>query len=220
MDIHAAIDLHKTTLLRIVAELFAMLEGAQARVPLALHRSIARVLRPAESAVRRLIVTLATLMQWKAPPPRKRSPPTGLKRKPGKGKRGPFPLFDERHHFRRDRPPPRGPGPRIYFFGSGAPRMPPAGRKPVRDISDGMETSANLLARLTTLKDVLENLPREVKRLMRLQARRESVPELRDVTPLRPGRSPGQRAKPRLEIDHVLKECRWLLPERDPCLHK
>ena len=46
--------------------------------------------------------------------------------------------------------------------------------------------------------------------IMRLQARRASVPELKDVTPLRPGRSPGQRTKPRLEIDHVLKECRWL----------
>ena len=38
VDIPAAIDLHKTALLRIVASLFAMLDAAQARIPLALHR--------------------------------------------------------------------------------------------------------------------------------------------------------------------------------------
>ena len=53
MDIRAAIDLHRTALLRIIAGLFALLEAAEARIPLALHRSIARVLRPAESAADR-----------------------------------------------------------------------------------------------------------------------------------------------------------------------
>ena len=68
MDIPAAINLNKTALLRIVAGLFALLEAAQARIPLALHRSIARVLRPAESAARRLIVTFARITRLTAPP--------------------------------------------------------------------------------------------------------------------------------------------------------
>jgi hypothetical protein len=69
MDIPAAIDLQKSALLRIIAGLFALLEAAQARIPLALHRRIARVLRPAESAVRRLIVTFATITKLKAQKP-------------------------------------------------------------------------------------------------------------------------------------------------------
>ena len=78
MDIPAAIELNKTALLRIIASLFAMLEAAQARIPVALHRGVARVLRPAESAVRRLIVTLARISNLKALPPRSRPAPTGL----------------------------------------------------------------------------------------------------------------------------------------------
>ena len=45
VDIHAAIAHNKTALLRIVARLFALLESAQTRIPLALHRRIARVLQ-------------------------------------------------------------------------------------------------------------------------------------------------------------------------------
>ena len=125
MDIPKAIELNKTALARIVAGLFALLgEAALARIPLALHRSIARVLRPAESAARRLIVVLARITKLKAPPPRKSRPiPAGFARA-GQGKsRLAFQLFDQRRrYFRPPRPATPRPVPRITFFGPGGAR--------------------------------------------------------------------------------------------------
>jgi hypothetical protein len=80
----------------------------------------------------------------------------------------------------------------------------------VRDISDGQEEVGNLLRRLAALKDALESLPRQARRLMRVLDRRQHIPRLRLRMPLRPGRAPGLRRKPGLEIDTVLHECDWL----------
>ncbi len=72
MDFPKAIDLNKTLLIRIIAGLYTLLGGAGKGLPLRismeLHRSIVRVLRPAESAVRRLIVVLVNISGVKAPP--------------------------------------------------------------------------------------------------------------------------------------------------------
>jgi hypothetical protein len=210
LDIPAAIARNKTALLRIVAGLFAMLGAAQARIPLALHRVIARVLQPAESAARRLIVTLARITKLKAPPHRSRPAPTGLVRAAGGRRRPTFPLFDPRQRFFRKRRQPRGPGPRILSLAPGAVRAPLAGAPRVRDHSDGHEISANLLARLAALKNALEDLPRQARRLVRALERRRNVPHLKLKMSLRPGRAPGFRKKPRLDIDHVLHQCDWL----------
>jgi hypothetical protein len=206
MDVPAAIDLQKSALLRIIAGLFALLESAQARIPLALHRRIARVLRPAESAVRRLIVTFARITNLKAQPSRARPPPTGLARAPqGRHRGAAFPLFDPRQQFLRER---RARAPRIRSLASGAVHQPRS--TGVRDTSDGMEASDTLLRRLARLKDALENLPRQARRLVRALARRKNIPRLRFRMPLRMGPPPGNRRKPRLEIDHVLHDCHWL----------
>ena len=217
MNIPQAIDLNKTALARIVAGLFALLgaagEAALARIPLALHRAVARVLRPAESAARRLIVTLARITNLKAPPPRQSRPaPAGLARAAQGNFRLSFQLFDPRRRFfrPRDRAQTR-PAPRISFFGPGEVRRVLLGReKPGRDSSDGLENSANLLRRLKALKDALDDLPRQARRLVRALARRQNVPHLKLKMPLRPGRAPGHRRKPRLDIDHVLRQCDWL----------
>ena len=211
MDIPATIDLYKTALLRIIAGLFAMLEAAQARIPIALHRNVARVLRPAESAARRLIVTLVKITKLRAPPPRSRPAPTGLARAAKERQRLAFPLFDPRQRFGRPRHQAKGPGPRISSLAPGAVRTPLPAR--VRDTSDGMEASATLLLRLVALKDALENLPRQARRLARALARRKNIPRLKLQMPLRPGRAPGLRKKPRLEIDEILHQCDWLARE-------
>ena len=214
MDIPRAIELNKTALARIVAGLFALLgEVALARIPLALHRSIARVLRPAESAARRLIVTLARITKLKAPRRPSRPAPAGLVRAARGSRRLSFQLFDPRRRFHRRRH--RGqasPAPRISFFGAGGVQRVSLSRQPpaMRDVSDGLETSANLLRRLGALKDALDDLPRQARRLVRALARRENVPGLKLKMPLRPGRAPGLRRKPRLDIDHVLHRCDWL----------
>jgi hypothetical protein len=80
----------------------------------------------------------------------------------------------------------------------------------VRDTSDGMETSDTLLRRLAALRDALENLPRQARRLVRALARRNNSPRLKFRMPVRPGPPPGHRRKPRLEIDTVLHDCHWL----------
>ena len=219
MDIPAAIDLNKTLLARIIAGLFILLgRGAgPARISLELHRRIVRVLRPAESAVRRLIVVLVTITGVKAPPPRaqsRSSVPSGLGRT-GKGKkRQSFALFDPRQRFWRQRPAKKTPAalPRILSLddeglhrlkeGLNAPYMPD--KKPA-DISP-----INLLRRLEAVIGALENLPHQAKRLARALARRQKFPHLKLRMPVRPGRAPGFRVKPRLEIDHVLRECDWL----------
>ena len=215
MNIPQAIETNKTALARIVAGLFAMLGAAVlARIPLALHRSVARVLRPAESAARRLIVVLARITKLKAPPPRKSRPmPRGIARATQGNSRPSFQLFDPRRRFNR---PPRQttprPVPRITFFGPfGAPRTVSFGpEKRKRKASDGLETSANLLSRLEALKAALDDLPRQARRLVRAVAKRENLPDLRFKMPVRLSRAPGWRQKPRMEIDAVLHDCDWL----------
>ena len=222
MDLPQAIDLNKTALARIVAGLFALLgltgDAALARIPIELHRTIARVLRPAESAARRLIVVLARITNVKAPPLRPRPAPAGIVRA-GQGKpRLSFQLFDPRQRFFRPQRQPKTarPMPRISFFGNGevrtislAPEPPP----PREGKADGLENSANLVRRLQALKAALDDLPRQAKRLVRTLARRQKSPQLKLKMPLRPGRAPGFRRRPILEIDSVLHQCDWLARE-------
>ena len=102
----------------------------------------------------------------------------------------------------------KGRAPRILSLAPDAAPRPRSTR--VRDLSDGKETSDTLLRRLAALKDALENLPRQARRLVRALARRENIPHLRFMAPVRIGYPPGHRKKPRLEIDRVLHECHWL----------
>ena len=218
MDIPRAIDLNKTALVRVVAGLFALLGAAAmetplaalARIPVGVHRGVARVLRPAESAARRLIVTLAGILKLKAKPRKSRPAPRGLVRAARGSRRLSFQLFDPRRRFFRKKARTR-PAPRVSSFGPGeVHRVSPGREKPGRDKSDGLETSANLLRRLEALKDALDDLPRQARRLVRAMARRENIPHLKLKMPLRPGRPPGHRKKPRLDIDSVLHQCDWL----------
>ena len=101
--------------------------------------------------------------------------------------------------------------PRIHFFGPD-PRVAalfPAPR-PVVDPPlppDGLASATRLHRRLQALKLALENLPRQAKRLVRLQERRKASPWPKSTMPLRPGHPPGYRRKPIHEVDEVLTEC-------------
>lgn len=221
MNLPAAIALNKSALAGIVARLFAMLglngNAALTRIPVDLHRSIARVLRPAESAVRRLIVLLAKFTKVKTPPPR--SMPVGFVRAGDGPTRLAFNLFDPRQRFHRPQRQaensPR-PQPRISFFAEGEVRTIAWGQDP-HDVAPQPQNSeadpANLLRRLAALKAALDDLPRQAKRLVRVLARRQKSSRLKLRMPLRPGRAPGYRRKPLLEIDHVLHQCDWLARE-------
>jgi hypothetical protein len=76
MDWNAAIEINREALKRVLAMLVAMarLEERPATLPRHLHRAILSLLRPAESAVRRLIIVMARGLVVTLPPARSRKP--------------------------------------------------------------------------------------------------------------------------------------------------
>ena len=100
-----AIELNHAKLTRIVAELIAMVEiTVNGAVSNLISRAVLRVLHPAESAVRRLIVIAARGLTVKLRPSRPMPKGRVIARKAGGG-RNLFKLFDLRKHFRLG--PPR-----------------------------------------------------------------------------------------------------------------
>ena len=213
------VDLQKPILASIVAGLFALLgltgDSVLGRIPIELHRNVRRVLRPAESAARRLIVVMAMFVKVKPEPSRAPRPiPKNIIRTGQAKPRICFRLFDPRPRIFQKRRPKNVPRrqPSITFFSNDGSYRRISLAPPPPPPSDGLENSAHLVRRLHALKAALDDLPRQAKRLARTLARRRNSPDVivKLKTPLRPGRPPGHRKKPRLEIDHVLRECEWL----------
>ena len=174
MDWAKAIDRNSEALKAIVAALFAMLElaGTVSRLPRSVHSAVLRVLRPAESAVRRLVVIAARGLVVKLAPSRPMlAGPIGK----GSGHSPPsFQLFDPRKNFaclRQHRQAIARIPPRIHIFGSD-PRVAAlwAAPQPVADPApppDGLVDAARLSRRLHALKLALADLPRQARRLAR-----------------------------------------------------
>ena len=122
MDWARAIERNSEALRGIIEVLFAMLglagEATVSRIPLPLHCAMLRVLRPAESAMRRLIVIAARGLVVK-PAPSRPMPPGTIIGKGGGNPRLSFQLFDPRKNFAgpRRRAFTKNP-PRIHFFGN------------------------------------------------------------------------------------------------------
>ena len=148
MDWAFAIERHREPLLRIVATLFAMIglsEGsAVERLSRPLYRAVLRVLRPAESAVRRLIIVAARDIVVK-PSPQRPIPAGRVIAGKGSG-RVSFQLFDPRRPFdegKGRRNAGRRLEPRIRFIDVAFdPRIPlfrqpqPAAPAPAREEDD------------------------------------------------------------------------------------
>ena len=195
MDWDLAIKRNSEALKGIIADLFAMLEFAGlatvARLPRSVHSAVLRVLRPAESAVRRLIVIAARDLVVKLAPSRPISPPKPAKpTAKGLGSSRPpsFKLFDARKNFpelRQHRVKYAKNPPRILFFGDNSrvddlwirPAPSPA-KTPLSD--DALVNAVPLTRRLEALKLALEGPP------------------------------PGRRRKPTHLVDEVLIECHGL----------
>ena len=216
MDLAHEIDASKNAAARIVAGLLALLgltAGAiLGRIPRVLHRDVLRILRPAESAVRRLIVVLARGVAVKAREPR--PAPMGLVRASAAQQRLSFRLFDTRPPLRlAPRPAKTGPRPqpRISFFGDGEVRR--ISLVPEPKAKDEHVEAANLVRRLAAVQAALADLPRQARRLARALARRQRSPRLKFQGPLRPGHPPGFRRRPLREVDHLLQNCEWLARE-------
>ncbi len=217
MDWARAIERNSEALKSIVAALFAMLgfSGAAtvSRIPQPLHRAVLRLLRPAESAVRRLVVIAARGLVVKPALPRpKPAGPIGK----GSGHSPPsFQLFDPRKNFASPRRRTfTRIAPRIHIFGSD-PRVAALwqARPPAADPApppDGLVNAVRLSRRLQALKLALADLPRQARRLARWRLRRQTAKRPKFKSPLRPGHPPGSRRKPVHEVDEVLIECHGL----------
>jgi hypothetical protein len=234
MDWPYAINRHHNALLRIVAVLFAVVGlaegGALSTLPRHVYRTVMLVLRPAESAVRRLVVMAARGLVV-APRPF-RVAPAGIIPRAGAGaKRLPvFCLMDPLKHF--------GP-----FFGDvdddedeedadhdydeyqswSPPRisvpgyLDPVFLAPPPAPSSLDSVNAQSLARwLMALKLALDDLPKQARRLARWQARRDLARQSqtpfrpRRMSPFRPGLPPGYRKRQCHEVDEVLLDCHSL----------
>ena len=219
MDWARAIERNSEALKGIVAALFAMLGlvGSEtvSRIPKPLHRAVLRVLRPAESAVRRLVVIAARGLVVKVAP--SRPMPKGHKISKGGTPRTSFQLFDTRKDFpelRQHRVKYAKHPPRILFFGDDSrvdslwPAPPPTADPAPPPV--GLVNAARLSRRLQALKLALEDLPRQARRMARWRVRREAAKAPKFKSPLRPGRRPGYRRKKVHEVEEVLAECHWL----------
>ncbi len=206
MDWKIAIQRNRQALGAVIAGLVALAQREETR------RSVLRILRPAESALRRLIVVVAAMLSQRV---RERGD-DGVN-----AKEIPLPdfssfatcdtlpafqLIDPRKTFGEFSRPVANGIPRICLPGIFDP-------VPLKKPDDTLQ-AVNLIRRIRKLQYALHTLPRQARRLNRLMARRaQAEPGPGRVGPIRPGHPPGHRKRPREPVDDILNECHWLAQE-------
>ncbi|MGB8819070.1 MAG: hypothetical protein WCC66_14230 [Rhizobiaceae bacterium] len=221
IDWPLVINRNRDLLLQIVAALFAMARMSQgnapATVPRHVYRAVLRVLRSAESAVRRLIIISARGLVLNAPAPR--PIPAGLHLLPhGSASRAPaFVLIDPLKRFTQPRVTEDAVElPRISLPGVFDPLFLPP--KPAPSIDDQIG-AINLCHRLNALRRALDTLPAQARRLARWRARLapkpgDNVPfRIGRRSPFRPGLPPGYRKRQSHQIDTILADCHYFALE-------
>jgi hypothetical protein len=175
-------------------------------------------LRPAESALRRLIVDAARGVVV-APAASRPKSAGRVKTRKGGTSRPSFQLFDPQTRIVLPlRRTPRRAVPRIHMFNAdsefitiGPPLRPAKASAPARAKSaDGMVNAARVIRRLEALDAALTDLPRQARRLVRWRMREEKSENPSFKNPLRPGRPPGYRRRAVHLVDELLSECDWL----------
>jgi hypothetical protein len=216
MDWNRVIERNSERLFTVVATLVAMVRvhggGMAAFLPRDIYSAALILLKPAESAVRRLIIIAARGLVLKLKLGAARKFPAGLCIKSSPDHVSAFCLIDP---LKRFAPEDFEWGkskaqviPRISVPGLFDPVFPP---QPVLD-TDDMVASAALGRRVQALRFALDNLPRQARRLARWKAKREmerqaEKPKPGRLSPFRPGFAPGyHRSKPQ-EVDDILSEC-------------
>jgi hypothetical protein len=227
VDWDLAIKRNSEALVEIVADLFAMvglvaMTDTISRLPWPTYRAALRVLRPAESALRRLIVVAARSVVVKpvASRLRPKGPVKAVKpRQGGTPRLLSFQLFDPQPRFKQPRSKAsRRAVPRIHMFNAdgefitiGAPLRPAKAPAPARAKSpDGMVNATRLIRRLEALEAALSDLPRQAMRLARWRVREAASENPSFKRPIRPGLPPGHRKRDTHLVDELLSECDWL----------
>ena len=232
MDWDKAVERYRKDLLRIVATFYTLIGltegGSIERISLKLYRRVLARLRPAEAAVRRLIIIMAQGLEVAPAATRaaRKEPTAASKGKPRskRKRRRLFLLFDPR--LRLDAGLPRRPkakglrtGPRIRNFDTPAGVVvyvngflsAPQPQPKLKPVSDGTVSAVSLCRRLAAILDALKDMPRQAARYARWRAKpiEERRPQLE--TPLRRGAPPGLRETSSDEVQEILKECHWLV---------
>ncbi|MGL4488782.1 MAG: hypothetical protein ACRCU5_04985 [Rhizobiaceae bacterium] len=208
MDWQPAIDKNREKLMRIIVALMASLGlvagGKLNTLPFHLYRNALLILRPAEAAVRRLIMIAAYDMELRGIKLRKA-------RTIGIGERHAttFPnTSDFAPSFNVIDP--------LKSFSEEAPDYSEFGQSFDKDHGPADRTptpAASLGRRLLALKNALDNINKQARHLTRWYAIRDKALKQNHphrLSPLRPGFPPGYRRKPIHEIENVLLDCHSL----------
>jgi hypothetical protein len=208
MDWKLAVERNRAALKRILASLLALAALSGPTMPRHLHRAVAKLLRPAEAAARRLIIIAARGIDVPPPkPPRPRKPRpngiilrngvgTGLPRDPAAALGRPvraaphrlsLPLFDPLRLPRHWRPIQRCT-PRILFPGD--PWFVPAPVRPLPRPDDPV-SATRIAMRLAALAHALDDLPAQARRFARWQAANNR--HVHDRNAAQPGTRPIRR---------------------------
>ena len=219
MDWTLAIKCNRDQLKDIVLGLFALAKmrvgGSLFALPRSTLAAIMLVLRPAESAVRRLIVIAAHGLALKPQPfrtfvilgPRPEDPVSAMH--PGIGRARAFKLFDPLKTF----------DPEDFWdndqvtYESGYGLTASASHSHDTSLDHTPINATQIGARLNALMRALDDLPRQARRLARWQAKRDAALKAHRparMSPMRPGLPPGWRERRIHEIDTVLRECHGL----------
>ena len=233
MDWPMIIERNRERLLIAIAPLLAVLGFDQRRreeMPRHVHAFLITLLRPAESAVRRLIIIAAIGIVVKMRLGASRAFPAGLGerlRQALENEEERFPAFPLVDPLKRFAPADFGWAqewsrnwgkeqalPRISVPGLIDPVFPQAVPVPVPNRDDPIDTAA-LLRRIRSLKDALDDLPRHARRLARWKAKSE-LPRQPDaphrpgrLSPFRPGPAPGKHLHEERGIDVILGDCHY-----------
>ncbi len=208
MDWPLAIERNRAALARIIAEIIALVGWVAVEnlehLPRGLYLAATRLLRPTESALRRLIIIAARGLVVK--PLVLRAMPKGLVIVGNAKERNSFRLYDARKKF--DFIESENSLFVIVKTYSSNPFNPFELniQRRAQELAD-RDFTLSLQRRLAAVAHALETLPQQAQRLARWVARRKTLENTKFTSPLRPGPPPGHRAKPEMEIDLVLTEC-------------
>jgi hypothetical protein len=217
MDWNMVIERNSERLFVVIATLVSMIRikggGMAAFLPRDIYSAALILLKPAESAVRRLIIIAARGIAVKLKLGTTRAFPAGLALHASAERIPAFCLIDP---LKRFAPEDFEWGkskaqviPRISVPGLFDPVFP---QQPTLD-TDDMVAAAALGRRVQALRFALDNLPREAKRLARWRMKRElqrqngAAHKPGRLSPFRPGYAPGYHRSNPQEVDDILSEC-------------
>lgn len=206
--IEKALERNRDALLRIATILFALIRapggGMRETLPRRLHCHVLRILRPAESALRRLVMLQEMQLAAPAPACAEKLPAaaatkTAAETRPGAkpARNPPFQLFD-----------PLKPFPACWWNDGESADEPTLRDLRFAALPDEPVDAVRLGRRLKAFIGALDDIPAQARRLARWRIRRLRP---RRFSPLRPGHPPGHRKRVFHDVDEILRECGRIL---------